>query len=261
MFCLCHFIGGGAVEKRYRAKQASDSLLVGALLSASGGLQDAYTYNVRDQVFANAQTGNIVLLGQNLMLGEWGIALRYLMPLAAFAGGVYMAEVIHTRFHSRGIAMHWRHAVLLVEVGLLLGVGWMPQSWNLVANMLVSFVCAMQVEAFRELEGSSYATTMCIGNLRSAMENLYYWRKTGEDARRHKAAVYGIVIVFFLVGASLGGVLSLRWGERTILLCCPPLLLAFTLMLRIRNRRLRFLSLMTGAEEDEAVVKGGESGG
>ena len=32
--------------------------------------------------------------------------------------------------------------------------------------------------------------------------------------------------------------------------------MAFTLMLRIRNRRLRFLSLMTGAEEDEAVVTG-----
>lgn len=246
------------MEKKYRAKQASDSLMVGALLSASGGLQDAYTYNVRDEVFANAQTGNIVLLGQNLMLGHWEIALRYLLPLLAFAGGVYMAEVIHSRFHSRGIAMHWRHAVLLVEVALLFCVGWMPQSLNLLANMLVSFVCAMQVEAFRELEGSSYATTMCIGNLRSAMENLFYWRKTGDDTRRHKTVVYLIVIVFFLIGASFGGVLSPRWGERTILLCCPPLLLAFALMLRIRDRRLRFLSLMTGAEEDEAVVKGGQ---
>lgn len=244
------------MEKKYRAKQASDSLLVGALLSASGGLQDAYTYNVRDEVFANAQTGNIVLLGQNLMLGNWETALRYLLPLVAFAGGVYMAEVIHSRFHSRGIAMHWRHAVLLVEVVLLLCVSWMPQKLNLLANMVVSFVCAMQVEAFRELEGSSYATTMCIGNLRSAMENLFYWRKTGEDARRHKTAVYLIVIVFFLAGAAIGGILSPSLEEATILLCCPPLLLAFALMLRIRDRRLRFLSLMTGAEEDEAVVKG-----
>lgn len=243
------------MEKKYRAKQASDSLLVGALLSVSGGLQDAYTYNVRDEVFANAQTGNIVLLGQNLMLGNWEIALRYLMPLIAFAGGVYMAEVIHTRFHSRGIAMHWRHAVLLVEIILLMGVSWMPQSWNLPANMLVSFVCAMQVEAFRELEGSSYATTMCIGNLRSAMENLYFWRKTGDDLRRHKASVYFLVILYFLIGAAIGGVLSPIWREMTILLCCPFLLLAFTLMLRIRNRRLRFLSLITGAVEDEAVVQ------
>ena len=62
------------MEKRYRAKQASDSLLVGGLLSMSGGLQDAYTYHVRDQVFANAQTGNIVLLGQSIALGNWETA-------------------------------------------------------------------------------------------------------------------------------------------------------------------------------------------
>lgn len=243
------------MEKKYRAKQASDSVLVGALLSISGGLQDAYTYNVRDQVFANAQTGNIVLLGQNLLLGNWAVALRYLMPLIAFAGGVYMAEVIHTRFHTRGVAMHWRHAVLLVEILLLMVVCWMPQSLNLPANMLVSFVCAMQVETFRELEGSAYATTMCIGNLRSAMENLYLWRQTGEDVKRHRAAAYLIIIGFFLAGAAVGGVLSPVLEEMTVVLCCPPLLLAFALMLRIRDRRLRFLSLMTGAEEDEAVVK------
>lgn len=244
------------MEKKYRAKQASDSLLVGCLLSASGGLQDAYTYNVRDEVFANAQTGNIVLMGQNIALGNWEVAVRYLLPLLAFAAGVYAAEVIHTRFHTKGIAMHWRHAVLLVEIAILFAVGWMPQQANLLANVLVSFVCAMQVEAFRELEGSSYATTMCIGNLRSAMEHLYYWRKTKDDVRRHKTKVYFVVIFFFLTGAAIGGVLSRRLGEKTILLCCPPLLLAFALMLRIRDRRLRFLSLMTGAEEDEAVVKG-----
>lgn len=242
------------MEKRYRAKQASDSMLVGGLLSVSGGLQDAYTYNVRDQVFANAQTGNIVLMGQNLALGNWGIAIRYFLPLAAFAAGVYAAEIIHGRFRTRGIAMHWRHAVLLVETAALFAVGWMPQKLNLLANILVSFACAMQVESFRELEGNSYATTMCIGNLRSAMENLYYWRRTGEDTRRHKAVVYFRVIFYFAVGAAIGGVLSPLWREKTIMLCCPFLLLAFALMLRIRDRRLRILSLMTGAEEDEKVV-------
>ena len=174
----------------------------------------------------------------------------------AFAAGVYAAEVIHNHYRSQGIAMHWRHEVLLVETALLFIVAWLPQSMNMLANILVSFVCAMQVETFRELEGSSYATTMCIGNLRSAMENLYYWRRTKEDIRRHKAAVYFLVIFYFLVGAAIGGVMSLYCGEKTILFCCPFLLMAFTLMLRIRNRRLRFLSLMTGAEEDEAVVTG-----
>ena len=50
-------------------EQPSESILVGCLLAASGGLQDAYTYNVRDQVFANAQTGNILLCSVALSQG------------------------------------------------------------------------------------------------------------------------------------------------------------------------------------------------
>ena len=45
---------------------AAERLFPVALLTLSGGLQDAYTYLRRGKVFANAQTGNIVLLGQSL---------------------------------------------------------------------------------------------------------------------------------------------------------------------------------------------------
>lgn len=38
------------------------------------------------------QTGNIVLLGQNLAEGNWGVALHYLIPLLAFISGVYVAS-------------------------------------------------------------------------------------------------------------------------------------------------------------------------
>ena len=50
--------------------QMSESFLIAGILSISGGLQDAYTYMYRGKVFANAQTGNIVLLAQNLIRSE-----------------------------------------------------------------------------------------------------------------------------------------------------------------------------------------------
>lgn len=240
--------------RKHRAKQASDSLLIGCLLSASGGLQDAYTYNVRGQVYANAQTGNIVLMGQNLAHGDWMEAGRYLLPVAAFALGIYTAEAIRHRFHTRSIVTHWRHSILLLETGVLALVAFLPQSLNFLANFLVSFVCAMQVESFRQLEGNAYATTMCIGNLRSCVENLYYLRSTGDPERRHRTLIYGVVILFFMVGAAVGGKLSDSFGQWTVLLCCPILLTAAVLMLRIRNRHLRFITLLSGAEEDEAIV-------
>ena len=50
--------------------QTSESFLLSAILSFSGGLQDAYTYNIRDNVFANAQTGNVVLMSQSFLTGS-----------------------------------------------------------------------------------------------------------------------------------------------------------------------------------------------
>ena len=72
----------------------SESFLIAGILSISGGLQDAYTYMYRGKVFANAQTGNIVLLAQNLVDRNWQAVLRYFSPLLFFALGVAMAECI-----------------------------------------------------------------------------------------------------------------------------------------------------------------------
>ena len=52
-----------AVNGRLRI---SEMLLTGILLTAVGGFLDAYTYLVRGGVFANGQTGNLVLLGIRL---------------------------------------------------------------------------------------------------------------------------------------------------------------------------------------------------
>ena len=56
---------GIAVSKKtevFFTLQTSESFRLSAVLAFSGGFQDAYTYNMRDHVFANAQTGNVVLM-------------------------------------------------------------------------------------------------------------------------------------------------------------------------------------------------------
>ena len=58
-------------SKKKRRGQMSEAFCTAMFLSLSGGLQDAYTYLFRGKVFANAQTGNIVLLSANLMDGNW----------------------------------------------------------------------------------------------------------------------------------------------------------------------------------------------
>ena len=195
-------------------RQMSESFRLGAVLALTGGFLDAYTYLIRGGVFANAQTGNIVLLGVRLMEGDWGGAGHYLVPILAFAAGVLAAELIRGRFRGAQ-ALHWRQITVAAEL-LLLAV--------------VAFVCAVQVESFRKVNGNAFATTMCTGNLRSGTERLYLWGKTGERDHGHRAAQYYGIIVFFIVGAALGAWCSGRWGQRAVLGACVLLLAAFLLM-------------------------------
>lgn len=215
--------------------QMSESLLLGGLLAMAGGFFDAYTYLCRGGVFANAQTGNIVLFGLKLAEGEWQRALTYLLPILAFAFGVVAAELVkrHGKRENRPDAgLHWRQLIVIAEIVLLAVVAFLPQQMNMVVNTVISFVCAMQVETFRKVRGSAFATTMCTGNLRSGTEQLIIWRQTGNRKAAHKARHYYAIILWFIAGAALGALCTDAWGERALLLTCAPLLAAFGLMFR-----------------------------
>ena len=220
------------MKQQITPAQMSESLRLGAILAVTGGFFDAYTYLCRGGVFANAQTGNMVLLGADLAAGRWAHALHYVLPILAFALGVAVAEWVKFRFKSGQAVLHWRQIVILAELLLVALVGFLPQSANMAANTLVSFICALQVESFRKMRGSAFATTMCTGNLRSATEQFVRWRTDGDDEARRKAGRYAVIIVYFIAGAVLGVGCVHLWRDRAVLACCALLALAFGLMFR-----------------------------
>ena len=72
--------------------QMSESIPLGFILVFSGGFMDAYTYMCRGGVFANAQTGNILLFGVNISKGNISDSLRYLFPVLMFTAGIFISE-------------------------------------------------------------------------------------------------------------------------------------------------------------------------
>ena len=214
--------------------QTSESFLLSAILSFSGGLQDAYTYNIRDNVFANAQTGNVVLMSQSFLTGSWLSGVHYMLPLLSFASGIFITERIEARFkNSKGV--HWRQIILIIEILLLVAVGFLPRQMNTIANILVSFSCAMQVQTFRTVHGYGYARTMCIGNLRSGTESLSRYLRTRDRQLLYKALHFFGIILIFAVGAGVGGVLSSLFGIKTIWIS-PILLLIVVIMMAKESR-------------------------
>lgn len=210
--------------------QRSESFLVAALLAVAGGFLDAYTYLCRGGVFANAQTGNLVLLAVRAAEGRWRAAGGCLVPILAFAAGVLAAETVKNR-HRGGGRFHWRHTVLLVEILLVTAAAWVPQGeYDGAVNVLVSFVCALQVEAFRKVRGNPFASTMCTGNLRSGTEALYHGAAGRDRALLVKSGCYFGVTACFVAGAALGGLLSARMNQRAVLAAAGFQLAAFALM-------------------------------
>ena len=224
--------GGGAKPPlSYSSKH--EGILVMILITLSGGLQDAYTYLIRDHVFANAQTGNIVLLMVSLFDGNFQKAGSYLIPILSFALGIAAAHTLSMKWKCR--LLSWRQFIILLEFLLLIAVGFIPLSLSQYANALVSFSCAMQVQSFRRFHGRAYASTMCIGNLRSGMESLsIYCNTKNKDALVDALHYFGVILTFG-IGAGIGGVLSSAYGVQAIWASPLLLIIAFIVMKETGN--------------------------
>ncbi len=210
----------------------SEAMWTGAVLAVVGGYFDAYTYIARGGVFANAQTGNIVLLGVKLMEGDVLKALTYFIPILAFTVGIFVAEYVRKVGNSRHL--HWRQMIILIEILLVIGTTLMPRTGtcDMIVNVCISFVCSLQVQSFRKIDGIVCATTMCTGNLRSAAEALVHYQYSKESRDLHNAVKYTAINLFFIIGAALGALLTSLFGETAVMFCTVGLLIVLVLMFR-----------------------------
>lgn len=184
-----------------------------------GGFLDGYTYLGKGHVFANAQTGNIALLGISLFQGKPLQVLNYLLPIAAFAIGSLLTKRLARTSRAE-------HVTAFLEILILAAVAAAgTRLANQYGNMLISFVCAMQVTAFRQIDGLPYASTMCTGNLRSAMEKFELYLTHKEPQHLKHAMKYLLVICCFVVGAGCSSLALSLWGLSSLYVACVILLI------------------------------------
>ncbi len=208
-------------------KQMSDSIRLGAILAVSGGFMDAYSYIQRDEVFANAQTGNILLFGVRLSEGDFSGALQYFLPVLAFVLGIAAAELVRVKGQH---LLHWRQISVISEAVILTAVAFIPLTQNVIANSLISFACGIQVESFRKIRGNSIATTMCIGNIRSGTQHLCQYMNTKDREHLVSAALYYGIIGCFVMGAVIGNFFIGIWHEKAIICSSVLLIISFVFM-------------------------------
>jgi uncharacterized membrane protein YoaK (UPF0700 family) len=195
-----------------------DHITIGLCLSLLGGFLDSYSYLLKGNVFANAQTGNVVLLFVSLANSEFHKCLKYLIPIITFALGVLTAEIFKkdTSFNNQTKI----NTVLLIEAVLIFCIAfWGKYFSNYAVNCLISFIAAIQVTSFDRVNKNPVSTTMITGNLKSGMIHLSKYLRTKETAYLSSFYQYSILIIGFGFGVILGSVFIKLYSEYAILVC------------------------------------------
>jgi uncharacterized membrane protein YoaK (UPF0700 family) len=223
----------------------TDSITTAAMMAGAGGFLDAFTYIGHGHVFANAMTGNVVLLGVEIGLRNFPQALRHLVPIAAFVAGIIFARMLHQPRVARVIASP-HLACMVIETVFLFVVGWLPLAFpDVWITLGVAFVASIQLSTFATVRGAAYASTFTSGNLRKFTESAFAFAvdRSNDDARVLMVAFAALCVAFF-VGASVGSLCTLRFENRAAWIVDGWLVIVLWRLLAARAR------LHTGSAED-----------
>lgn len=207
-------------------KEPSDAYLLGIFLALVGGFLDAYTY-IEGHVFANAQTGNIVLMAINLADANYSRVIHYLIPILSFMAGVVVSEMIRMRYQYSNL--HWRQIIIVLEIFTLLFITIHPIPLsNLLITSSISFVSSMQISSFKHIGGNALSTVTCTNNLRTATEHLFRNKIRKEEGKLKYSLQYYGIILFFIFGAIISYYLTRFYNELSLIF--PVVLLSIVFL-------------------------------
>lgn len=184
-------------------------------VSVIGGFLGGYTVFNHCDIFANAQTGNLI----KLVIGLFGLRLESVAFMASYfllyaAGNAFYAVARKKLKLSMKIV-----SFIITAVGILL-VGVLNFTGNsYFAVMPVFFLAPVQWNAFKTAGGNSSSTIFSSNNVRQAVILLtrYIMERNPKDLRNAK--FYWATLLCFHAGVAASVLLSLFFGVHSIWFC------------------------------------------
>jgi len=191
------------------------SLATGSVLMLATGFVDAYTFLQHGHVFAQAMTGNLVLIAIGAF--DPGI-VAFWRPLVSYLA--FVLGVVAVWAWSRGQAPRQRLpgpqlATLGLQVVVLAVVGFLTGgARSVVITACISFASGMQIAAFRDVGRAAFTTTVMTTNSMKTVNAALSALTSADPEARAVARAYGMALAGFVAGAFLGAFLSTRMGDR-----------------------------------------------
>lgn len=224
--------------------RTTTTLRFATLITLACGFLDSYTYLARGGVFANAQTGNVILFAVDITSRQYADAMAHVWPLLAFLVGVTLSAHLKSGRVERLIShpIRWTMGVM---AAILAVVGFVPADVSpTIATVPIAFVTAMLIGLFRNIGDLNYIAVATTGNLMRMVESGYAALLDRKEAAR-EFRIYATVVAVFAGGAVIGGVATTYLGVEAIWL--PAVFLAVTLVFFIVDSR---------REDDDPVPQG-----
>lgn len=196
-----------------------------ALLMVSAGMMGAYTFNIRGNVFCNAQTANFVMMSIALGKGNFLDGLYFLIPITAYFLGALISESLPSPVKKLGF-LRWDTYLIAFETIVLFIIGFIPTSCpHHVVQVIINFIASMQYNTFRQAEGIPMSTTFCTNHLRQiGIAFAKVIRKKDTVALRRGFVHIGMILSFFIGGIIL--TFSCKYlYEKSIWLALIPMLI------------------------------------
>lgn len=210
-------------EKR---KPDYERIVPGMFLAASAGGLDAYSYLLHGEVFAGMQTGNLILLGINLGKGNFDKIGRYIFSIAMFQLGTIIVRLVQHKYDN--VKQVSRPTfVLIFEMILLIAALILTRHLpNLFILAILSMAAAAQMQEFRKIYNGPYTPMMMTGNLRTISEGIYDTIFMRKPTAWKKTRTFIIILLSFLTGTILNGLLVQYLGKATIIISIVGLMIA-----------------------------------
>jgi uncharacterized membrane protein YoaK (UPF0700 family) len=209
---------------------------IAVLLSCVAGAVDAIGYIVLAHLFTAHMSGNAVALGAAIGQAHWDTAIERAITIALFAAGIAAGTVAGDVAAARG-GRHPTVAVFALEMALLAALlvcggramgadgiavrGW--RFYGLVA--LPTLAMGMQNATLRSAGRLRVRTTYISGVLThlvsATVQTLWRPRRGRSPARAGRTgeiALYGGVLVSYILGAVAASVAELSWGTVALVL-------------------------------------------
>lgn len=203
-------------------------------LMTVAGFFGAYTYLLRGNVFCNAQTGNVVLMGMALGAGKWEEGLYYLIPITAYLMGAFLSELVPNPVKHR-LPVRWDTLLIGIEMLAVVCLGFVPESAPVqISQVTINFIASMQYNTFRQAQGVPVATTFATNHIRQigvglAKELQHFYAE--EKPHRKKLSRHLKMLVCFLFGAIVGTVCCNLFIGKAIWITLIPFAVIFAALL------------------------------